>query len=209
MWLPQPSSQTWGARGTTTSTGDVLTTITKARELSIFKRINLSALVHNFSHNSKLETSTNPRNQIEPQLKSLLFAELPLGNMHFPPPSKTHRHTLVVRGPFDPFFASKHERQHHVESDDAWYPVDVTIPTCSPVAFWCSCSVLLSFWWWCRAEVPLPRGWAVSLRSHALPLWKEETIRNFEIKSPSAARRPRGHVGYTRSVKERKILSQV
>ena len=162
-----------------------------------------------FHTSVKLETITNPRNQIEPQLKSLVFDQLPWGNMHFPPPSKTHRHTLVVRGPFDPFFASKHERQHHVESDDAWYPVDVTIPTCSPVAFWCSCSVLLSFWWWCRAEVPLPRGWAVSLRSHALPLWKEETIRNFEIKSPSAARRPRGHVGYTRSVKAGKILSQV
>ena len=85
----------------------------------------------------------------------------------------------------------------------------MTIPTCSPVAFWCSCSVLWSFWWWCRAEFPLHRGWAVSLHSHAPPLWKEETIRNFEIKSPSAARRPRGHVGYTRSVKDRKILCQV
>ena len=124
----------------------------------------------------------------------------------FPPPSKTHRHKLVVRGPLTLFFASKHERQHHVESDDAWYPVDVTIPTCSPVAFWCSCSVLWSFWWWCRAEVPPHRGWAVSLRSHAPPLWNEETIRNFEIKSPSVARRPHGHVGNKRSVKAGEIL---
>ena len=84
-------------------------------------------------------------------------------------------------GSVRPFFAPK----HHVDSDDAWCP-DVTIPTCSPAAFWCSYSVLWSFWWLCFGENPPLRGLEVSLHTRVPPL-RRETIKNFEIKSPSAA----------------------
>ena len=96
------------------------------------------------------------------------------------PPLPRHTHPM---GSVRPFFAPK----HHVDSDDAWCP-DVTIPTCSPAAFWCSYSVLWSFWWLCFGENPPLRGLEVSLHTRVPPL-RRETIKNFEIKSPSAAGR--------------------
>ena len=83
---------------------------------------------------------------------------------HFAPPLEhTHTHYEVCSTLFCP--------NHHVDSDDAW---NVTIPTCSPAAFWCSCSVLWSFWWnLCFGENPPRPGSAMSLRTRVPPLRRE------------------------------------